>query len=121
MSDRRPSPLGQHGPWRDLLGLLQPGPGRTRRLGAALQALGPRQHHRPICERQIPHHDPAAAMADRSHTAGLAPGPILGGLHRESPLAARLVEHLGGHDEPVEPKHADTPLPSRSIRGLLLM
>jgi hypothetical protein len=59
-------------------------------------------------------------MADRSHAAGLAPGPILGGLHREPPLAARLVEHWADTTNPSSPSSADTPLPSRSISGLLL-
>jgi hypothetical protein len=50
-------------------------------------------------------------MARRSHTTGLAPGPILKGLHRQPPLAAALVEQLSGHNQPVEAdqrRHAAT-------------
>jgi hypothetical protein len=50
-------------------------------------------------------------MADRSHATGLAPGAVLGGLHRQPPLAARVVEQLSAHHEPIEPnerRHAAT-------------
>jgi hypothetical protein len=43
-------------------------------------------------------------MAQRVYTAHLAPGPILGGLHRQPPLTGRLLEQLGTHDDPVEPE-----------------
>jgi hypothetical protein len=41
-------------------------------------------------------------MADRPHTTGRAPEPVLGGLHCQPPLAAGVVEQLGTHHEPVE-------------------
>ena len=104
-------PLGEHRPRGDLVGLLRPGPHRAGRLRAAPQPLGPHQHHRPIGDRQIPHLDPAAAVADGADPAGRAPGPVLGRLDRQPPLARLLVEQLGAHDEPVEPeqrRHATT-------------
>src|SRR5690606_28916096 len=98
-------------PPADLVDLLGPGPSRTRRLRAAPQALGPHQPDRSTRDRQVAHHDPATAVADRPRRAGLAPGSILGRLDGEEPLAAVVVEELGGHHEPVQPEqrgHAAT-------------
>jgi hypothetical protein len=102
--DLGPGPFGQHGPRRDVVRLLGPCARRTHRLGTAPQPLGPHQHDRPIGERQVPNGHPTPSMARRVHTARLAPGPILGGLHRQPPLTGRFLEQLGTHDEPVEPE-----------------
>jgi hypothetical protein len=103
VGDLSPGALGEHRPRGDLVGLFGPRARRAPRLRAAPQALGPHQHHRPIRQRQVTDHHPAPAMAPRSHTTGRAPRPVLGGLHRQPPLAARVVEQLGAHHEPVEP------------------
>jgi hypothetical protein len=67
-SDLGPGSLGEHGPGGDLIAPLGPRARRARRLGAAPQALGPHQHHRPIRQRQITDHHPPPPMADRPHT-----------------------------------------------------
>jgi hypothetical protein len=95
--------LGEHRPGGDLVGLLGPRARRARRPRAAPDALGPHQHHRPVRQRQIPHLHSPAAVPDRPNPAGRAPDPILGGLHRQPPLPARLIEQLGAHPEPIEP------------------
>jgi hypothetical protein len=53
--------------------------------------------------REITYHNPAAAVVNRTHTTGRAPGPILGRLDREPPLAAVVVEQLAVSDKAVEP------------------
>jgi hypothetical protein len=60
-ADLRAGPLGQHRPRGDLVALFGPGARQASRLGAAPHALGPHQHHRPIRQRQVAHHDAAAA------------------------------------------------------------
>ena len=110
-ADLCPRPFGQDRPWGDLVDLLGPRRRWAGRLGAAPQALGPHQPDRPASDRKIAHDDPAAAVADRPRRAYLAPGSILGGLDGEEPLAAVVVEELGGHHEPVQPEqrgHAAT-------------
>ena len=61
-------------------------------------------YHRPIRQREIPHDHPPSAVPHRSDPTGRAPRPILGRLHRQPPLAARVVEQLGAHHEAVEPE-----------------
>ena len=103
-------PLGEHRPRSDLVGLLRPGPHRTGRLRAAPQPLGPHQHHRPISHRQVPHLDPAAAVAHGTtpQAAHQPRSSVVSTASHHSPVAS---SSSWAHDEPVEPeqrRHATT-------------
>ena len=57
-------------------------------------------------------------MADGPDSAGRAPGPVLGRLHRQPPLAGLLLDRSATTTKPFSPSNALTSLPLCPIRGL---
>src|SRR5690606_30762178 len=74
--------------------------GRTVRVGAAPDPLGPHQHDRPAEHRQVPDLHPAAAVPDRPSPATRAADDIGRGLDLQPPLVDDLG--LGAHAHPVD-------------------
>ena len=66
---------------------------------AAPQALSPHQHYRPIRQRQVPDTTHRRPWLTARTPQGRTPRPMLAGLHRQPPLAARLVDQLGAHQQ----------------------
>jgi hypothetical protein len=79
-----------------------PTPGMRSPTSFLPSRLTPHEHHRAIRQRQVTDHPSPPTMPDRPQTTRRAPALVLGGLRREPPLAARLVDQLGAHGERVQ-------------------
>ncbi len=93
-------PGGEHGPRRDQLMLLRPGPGRAVRLGAAPDPLQPDDQDRHAEARRVRREYSAPAMTDRDDATAPAAGHVGAGLDGDNQLAVTVphVEHVHGLD-----------------------
>jgi hypothetical protein len=93
--------FAQHRSRGDRVNPLGPRRHRTQRLSTSQPTAGEHQHRRRPRNRQIPHLTAAAAVADRTAPAAVAPAHTRRGLDREPPLTIAL--HLAANDQSGHP------------------